>query len=54
MGELRQLQSMTAYEFVHHHPTNDESKESFVSYKYLSVHRRFWAFEVGLYLVNGA
>ena len=54
MGDLRQFESMTAYEFVYHHPINDESKERAVSCISLSIYRRFWAFEVGLYSVNGA
>ena len=31
MGELRQFQSLTAYEFIYHHPIIDESKEGAVS-----------------------
>ena len=37
MGKLRQFQSMTAYEFVHHHLINDESKKRTVSCIYSST-----------------
>lgn len=47
------FQSMTAYELLHHHLINDESKEM-GCFTYISIYRRFWDREVGIYSVNAA
>ena len=54
MGEILQFQSVTACKFVYHNQINYEIKERIGSCVYLSKHSKFWAFEAGLYSIDGA